>query len=197
VTARRARWTSARRLPEIVHAAPIVARSILTDCSASLARGARHAGLAHLRRLGSILSAKPSWATLVAVRRWEAVESELAGSSLFATIHAPVAALPRKTSFQFDLQAETQERPDEDYACEHRHAVQGRSNSNRSNDVPGHQHLESQQDRASDVLTIALVTIGRATECPQVSRGRDCQTEDDQKNASNIYERATVSIVSE
>jgi hypothetical protein len=78
--------------------------------------------------------------------------------------------LPRPAPFNFDREGPAQERADDHQQAEYRDMVQGRLKSNGPDHIPGHQQLQSQQQRLAQLVLVALVGAG-LVEFEEVANG--------------------------
>src|SRR5882762_9421554 len=100
-------------------------------------------------------------------------------------------ALPGPAALEFECEAPAEERPDRNDQPQHEDAVHRRREGDRAHDVGGHEYLEAEQDRAAEILPIALESRRTVEVARQpVSSARDHQAANDQRHACDLGRRA-------
>lgn len=98
---------------------------------------------------------------------------------------------PRPVAFEFHLEGDAEEGPDEDDDAEHLDILHRGSNDDSADDVSGDEELEAQQDGSADLPPIADIRgfPGRAAVLEKTQGGKDHADHDD-GNAGDIDDRA-------
>jgi hypothetical protein len=98
---------------------------------------------------------------------------------------------PWEFPFDFQLQGQTEERADENDQSQNEDVLQGGCYNDGPNDVASNEELETEQNRASDILPVKCIIIPRAMRTPKQKSpsGDQCATCDN-KNTYAIHARA-------